>query len=156
MRPAWPASLLLPVLLGSCGLVEPSPCVSTYVRPDVAALTRDLNAAKARWQAAGTANYTYTQHSTGFAPDLPLTVTVRAGQVVAVSPEGQTSLGTVEDMFGAISQDIAGIPATDCYVVRASYDPADGHPTELSVSIERRQIADGFGGWRITAFAAAP
>lgn len=154
MRLLLPAALLTPLTLGSCGLMTPLNCVSGYVRPDSAALTRDLQVAQARWQSAGKANYTYTVQDTSFAMTGPVTVTVRAGRVTATTPAGSYgSQGTVEDMFRSITGAIGGIQTTDCYTVSASYDPVDGHPLEVSVAILQKNLADGFGGFRITAFS---
>ncbi|GHF56519.1 hypothetical protein HNQ07_003666 [Deinococcus metalli] len=74
------------------------------VRPDTAALTRDLNVARACWQNAGTPNYTSTGQSTGFVPAEPITVTVRGGVVTATAPADRPGLGTVKDMHDVIAR----------------------------------------------------
>ncbi|THF88919.1 hypothetical protein E7T09_07045 [Deinococcus sp. KSM4-11] len=156
MRPYLPLIVCAALGLAGCGLPTSAKCVAGYVRSDTVALTRDLNAARVRWQAAGTANYTYVMQYTGFAPVQLLTVTIQAGQVTAVIPDGIQSLGTVEDMFARVAQQIDGVKTTDCLTVSATYDPADGHPSSLAWAIEQQAIADGFGGWRLTGFTPQP
>lgn len=138
----------------------PQGCRADYVRPDFAALSRQLQAARARWAAQGPRSYTYDVHQIA-APVLfgDMRVTVRAGRAVAADPmPGQEAgpnplaLRSMEQRFGDIAQTLAYQRTTRCPDVQVAYDGKLGHPTRLYSGRGDNGIADGFGEWTLSRF----
>ncbi|MBB5235112.1 DUF6174 domain-containing protein [Deinococcus budaensis] len=135
-------------------------CVPGYVRPDFAALERELNAARARWRAAGVRDYRYDFRQVAAPVLFPtVRVTVRGGAVRdVVLVAGQTgepsaqARATVEERFVQIAQALAFQRAQPCPAVEVTYDREDGHPTRLSTAPRDLNVADGDGEWTLTNF----
>ncbi|GHF56526.1 hypothetical protein HNQ07_003667 [Deinococcus metalli] len=138
--------------------VLPRACRDGYVRPDFAALTRQLRAARARWAAAGVRDYTYDLHQIAAPVLFPDTrVSVRAGRAVssAILPgqEGapnQLARKTVEERFDDIARTLSLRRAAPCPEVRVSFDPRSGYPTHFYSGLGDAGIMDGFGEWTLT------
>lgn len=135
-------------------------CRPDYVRPDFAALTRQLQLARARWAATGIRDYTYDVHQIAAPVLFPDTrVTVVNGRAVgsAVKPgqEGDPtplSLKTVEGRFDDIASTLAYRRGTRCPEVTIRYDPQRGYPTYLYSGMGDAGIMDGFGEWTVSNF----
>jgi len=143
--------------------VLPRACRDGYVRPDFAALTRQLQAAQARWTAAAVRDYTYDVHQIAAPVLFPDTrVTVRAGRAVttAILPgqEGAPNplaLRTIEARFDDLARTLAARRMTPCPEVRISFDPRLGYPTHLYSGMGDAGIMDGFGEWTLTKFKSS-
>lgn len=137
-----------------------SPCVPGYVRPDLARMQTELNAARARWQAAGVRDYSYDFRQIASPVLFPaVRVTVRGGTVQGVAlVAGQTgqpseqSRATVEDRFTNIAGALEYQRSQPCPLLEVTYDPQDGHPTRLSSGTGELNVADGDGEWTLTNF----
>ncbi|MDL2344336.1 DUF6174 domain-containing protein [Deinococcus sp. MIMF12] len=136
------------------------PCAPGYVRPDFAALERELVAARAQWALAGVRSYRYEFRQVA-APVLFPTVlvlvldrTVRevtlvAGESGPVSPLARV---TVEGRFDQIAQTLAAQRGQPCPVVEAEYAAEEGYPTRLYSGTGTANVADGWGEWTVTRF----
>jgi Family of unknown function (DUF6174) len=154
-----PMLVVLPLLLPGCGVLNAlDNCRDSFIRPNIAALTGDLTAARLRWKAANIQDYSYEYFETGFMPfPYPKKVTVSGGQVTAtewVSPKPEypvLSLSqTVDQRFGAIAAEIGTTSTGQCYELAVQYDATDGHP--LKVYGGTSEIADSMGGLTFSNF----
>ncbi|MPY66939.1 hypothetical protein F8S09_09580 [Deinococcus sp. SDU3-2] len=150
-------------LAGAGGGGAPPPqavCAPGYVRPDFAALRRELASARTRWALAGIRDYAYDFTEVAAPVLFPaVRVSVRQRQVQAVAvaagqqgEPGPNAWGTVEDRFAAVASLLADGRSRPCPVVETDYDPQLGHPTRLYSGSGEANIADGWGEWRITNF----
>lgn len=138
----------------------PRTCRDGYVRPDLAALSRDLQAARARWTASGVTSYTYDLRQIAAPVLFPDTrVTVRAGRAVSTAilrgQEGTPNplaRQTMEQRFDDIARTLAFQRGRACPEVRVSFDPQRGYPTHLYSGLGDAGIMDGFGEWTVTNF----
>lgn len=155
-----PLMLMLGVLT-SCNQTDTqsqdkSECATSYVRPNVAALNTDLNAAKARWAAANISNYSYVQTLNSLVGGTTK-VTVRAAQVTATdlvgSPRPYEQGTTVEGLFAQIAQGIsqANEPKS-CLMVSATYDPQDGHPLTAIFNNNLANVTDTYVSYIFSDF----
>ena len=132
-------------------------CVSGFVQPSPAALTRALAAAQARWKASGLRAYSYTFDQIAQPVRFPPTRIEVSGRAVRATAlgEGDPSVyarkASVEGLFGFIRDSIAFARTEPCAELKVAY-ARDGHP--LSLSLERRDlnIADGGGSWTVSGF----
>ena len=150
----------LPLVLGSCGVLDAARCESGYTRPDFAALRSELVAAKALWKAKGFPNYNYDFSRFAAPVGFPVQrIQVIGGKVSRVDlADGSGSLDmeqgkTVEGLFTDIETAIARQEGGTCALLSAAYDPRDGHPTQFGSGIATRGVADGFGTWAVSRFA---
>ncbi len=136
-------------------------CAPGYVRPDFAALERELAAARARWAGARPPTYWYDFEQVA-APVMfpPVRVAVGGGAVREVLPlvtDGGSppplAPATVEDRFEQIAQTLILVRRQPCPVVEAEYDLRLGYPTRLYSGSGEANIADGWGEWRVTNFS---
>lgn len=135
-------------------------CVPGYVRPDFAALERELSAARARWRAAGVRDYRYDFRQVAAPVLFPtVRVSVRGGAVQGVTlVAGQTgqpstqARATVEERFAQIAGALTFQRAQPCPAVEVAYDRGDGHPTRLYTAPRDLNVADGDGEWTLTNF----
>lgn len=161
---ALAALTLSPVHAGGGGApvgTAPQPaCRDGYMRPDLAALTRDLAAARARWSATGLRDYTYDLRQIAAPVLFPDTrVTVRAGRAVGTTilpgQEGTPNplaRQTMEQRLDDIARTLAFQRGRTCPEVRVTFDAQTGHPTYLYSGLGDAGIADGFGEWTVTTF----
>lgn len=135
-------------------------CAPGYVRPDFAALERELAAARARWVAAGIRTYRYEFRQVA-APVLFPTVLVlvfdRTVREVTLAPGESGPLpplarATVEGRFDQIAQTLAVQRGQPCPVAEAEYSAAEGYPTRLYSGTGAANVADGWGEWTVTRF----
>lgn len=157
-------TLAAPAFAGGAGGPAVTPlnttCRADYVRPDFTALSRQLQAARARWAATGVRSYRYDVRQVAAPVLFPETrVTVTNGRVTsAVLKPGEAgepnrlARQTVEQRFAAIAQTLAYQRPNRCPEVRVSYDPARGYPTALYSGMGDGGIADGYGEWTVTNF----
>ncbi|WP_420596942.1 DUF6174 domain-containing protein [Deinococcus sp.] len=159
MRPL----LLVPLLLGlsSCGLGNlVSGCRSDYVRPNFAALQRDLSAARVRWQTTNVQNYRYDFSQ--FAAPVgfpPIRVTVTGGVVSSTEnlddrpgPSAASFGATIEQRFDEIAQGLSASKNEQCELFSVDFDVSDGHPLKRLSGTAKRGLEDGFGQWEIGNF----
>lgn len=136
------------------------PCAPGYVRPDFAALGRELAAARARWTLAGIRDYAYDFTEVAapvLFPTVRLTVRQRQVQAVALAAgqpgqPGPNARATVEDRFTSVASLLADQRSQPCPLVEAEYDPGLGYPTRLYSGSGEANVADGWGEWRVTHF----
>lgn len=101
--------------------------------------TRELNAARAKWNALRITDYEYTLQRLCFCGDIrPMRVTVRGGRAQSVRPEGELlPLTTTEaEWYPSISglfDVIASALALPAASVRAEYDAARGFPHSVAI-----------------------
>ncbi|MFC6662293.1 DUF6174 domain-containing protein [Deinococcus multiflagellatus] len=139
-------------------------CRPGFVRPNFAALSRELAQARARWAAQGLSAYSYEVRQVAAPVLLPATrVTVRDGAVVALNlvpgEAGQPSplaRLTVEGRFDSLAQTLRYQATLPCPEVRIRYDPALGLPVYLYSGRGDKGIADGFGEWTVSRFTPLP
>lgn len=142
---------LLPVtvlgcLLSGCAWPQAN-CEPWYKKPDLAALQADLEAAALRWKQADIQNYRYTTH---FAASGEVagqqTVTVKGGKEVG---EGQT----VDEQLDEVGQTLAEAAVSKaCIMLRAEYDPVDGHVVNYEYQNAEKGLMDAFGGYKVLDF----
>ncbi len=146
------------------GLGRPASCAPGYVRPDYARLQADLDAARARWKAAGLRNYRYDFARIAAPLRLPdVTVTVTGGRVQSIEGDGTQGLspsslnaGPVEALFLEAARALNYQRAQPCATLRLGFDARDGHPTAFYSGSQLSPMADGFGEWHVTSFSARP
>lgn len=136
----------------------PNGCQPGFVQPSAAALTRELNAARARWAASGIRTYRYTFSQVAAPVRFPATeVTVSAGRVLSARPtepgeaSAQARRASVEGLFTFIEQSVAYARTEPCTEIRVTYARA-GYPLTWSTEPRRLNIADGNGFWAVTGF----
>lgn len=124
---------------------------------DPATVRAELDAAEARWAAAGIRSYTIVEQPRCFCLATVHTVTVTDGTVTSVVSEtegGATgpTLGpwTVEELFAAIRTSID----EGAVEVRVTYDASTGVPLDVWVDRER-MMADEEWGVGVTSFVPA-
>lgn len=121
------------------------------VRPDT------LDDAKARWEAAGLADYRFTLRRMCFCPSPdytgPFEVTVRGGTIEAVrldgAPVDAARALTVDDLFALIEEAYE----REAETVRLTFDPETGAPTDLYIDYEA-MMADEEIGYTVTDLEA--
>jgi putative hemolysin len=125
---------------------------------DPAAVRAELDAAEARWVAAGIRSYTIVEEPRCFCPATVHTVTVTDGVVADMVSESKdesfvSTLGpwTVEELFAAIRASID----EGAVEVRVTYDAITGVPLDVWVDRER-MLADEEWGVAVTSFVPAP
>ncbi|PTA68138.1 DUF6174 domain-containing protein [Deinococcus arcticus] len=158
------ASLAAPLAqAGGAGAPQPAVpgCRPGYVRPDFAALNRQLAQARARWAAQGLTRYRYEIRQVAAPVLLPATqVTVKDGAVLAapVQPGPVNTLArlTVEGRFASLAQTLQYQATTPCPEVQVRYDAALGFPVYLYSGRGDNGIADGYGEWTVSAFTPLP
>lgn len=124
---------------------------------DPAAVRAELDAAEARWAAAGIRSYTIVEQPRCFCLATVHTVTVTDGTVTSVVSETEggaagPTLGpwTVEELFAAIRASID----EGAVEVRVTYDASTGVPLDVWVDRER-MMADEEWGVGVTSFVPA-
>lgn len=164
----WVVGGLAVVLLSGCTKtmsketeLDLSKCRAGYVAPNRAQLLSDLSAAEARWAKAAIRDYQYEAFSfaePGFSAALRWTV--RAGQAVSATPlndrttpPADLSQGVMEQRFNDVRTVVSDDrDASYCPFYTVNYDPADGHVTSYSSGFLSPYIADGGGGYTISAY----
>ena len=130
------------LLLSGCGSSVTTPTDTDDRTATVAAYQQ----ARGRWAAAGPASYTYRfQRSCFCAPPYtaPVVLTVQDRRVARAvfaetgAPVDAEGYPAVDELFAQIGEAIT----EDAYLIRVSYDPALGYPTEVYVD-RSPQIAD--------------
>lgn len=150
-------------LAGGGGAPPPQvavPCAPGYVRPDFAALERELAAARARWVATGIRTYRYEFRQVAapvLFPNVLVLVLDRTVREVTLAPGESGPLpplapATVEGRFDQIAQTLVTQRRQPCPVVEAEYDAAEGYPTRLYSGTGAANVADGWGEWTVTRF----
>jgi hypothetical protein len=152
---------LLPLLflagaLGACSTSQPRPDVPVRVDslqaapepgPRSADGAGDLAAARQRWAAHGLEDYRFTYLRGCFCPPQyrgPFDVTVRAGEVVDVTYEGEgepadralAEYQTVDGLFDLIAEAYDRDAAT----VSVTYDAATGRPAEVYIDYDEQVV----------------
>lgn len=148
---------LLALSLAACSSSQPRSDAPVRVdslraEPDPVAVSPDgeaeLAANRQRWEAEGLDDYrfTYTRHCFCMPQDRgPFEVTVRGGEVAAVTYEGEgepsdrapSEYQTVEDLFALLAEAYD----RDAARVDVTYDPATGQPTSFYIDYSER-VAD--------------
>jgi Family of unknown function (DUF6174) len=164
------ALCVMVVLVGSLSSCNPFvlfKCVDGYKRPDYPALQAQVRQNKALWVSKNIKSYEYTLEYLSFGPQLPIRVTVRAGTVTQakVIPNPQRPDGsdftpsdlqtlTMEAHFASLERSVTS--PGDCDSQTLQFDATYGFPSETNSAILERNLADGFGGMKITAFTVTP
>jgi hypothetical protein len=109
-------------------------------------IAAETAAARARWEAVGSSNYTYRLSHRCFCPVGEFDVTVTEGQAVSVTQRsGEDRRAperfqlSIDDLFALIEQPPAGVSS-----VRAQYDARYGFPTRIDVDRDPQAIDDEY------------
>ena len=123
---------------GASGPSIPGGCVSSFVQPSPAALSRAVAAAQAHWKASGVRSYSFDFEQIAQPVRFPKTrITVSDGRVLSAVPlepgtvSPQTARSSVEGLFLAIRQDIAYARTSPCTELKISYAP-NGSPVSFA------------------------
>ena len=118
-----------------------------------------LDAARARWEAIGIDDYTWSYRRTCFCPPLAVTVVVEDGVAISHELEADAAGGpttteeveilTMDDLFDEVQ---SAIDTAD--KLTAAYDDETGRVTTLDVDQITNAVDDEYG-FTVTAFAAA-
>jgi len=117
-----------------------------------------LDAARARWEAAGIEDYAWTYARSCFCPQLTVTVQVKSGRAVdsQVVSDGQPAgteadlkITTIPDLFDEVQ---AAIDTADSFTV--DYERATGRVTSLDVDMIEGAADDEYG-YAVTSFVPA-
>ena len=155
--------LALAVLAQVAGCSAPEPAdppptvMPEYPGGTPAVRDGDLDAARARWEAAGWADYRFTLRRSCFCPSPdftgPFEVTVRDGALASVTLDGAAvddARGlTVDELFALIEEAYE----RDAETVRLAFDEATGAPTELYIDYST-QMADEEIGYTVSDLEA--
>jgi hypothetical protein len=133
-------------------------CVPPPAGPTDGPITGDppqaLETARARWDAAGVDDYSYTISRGCFCPPEfigPFQVAVRDGAIVSATRDGaavdtaQVQIPTVPAIFDEIAEAIEAGAAE----VRVTYDATLGYPTDVWID-QDRMMADEEMGYAVT------
>ena len=153
--------------LSSCGLVALVKCAPGYVRSDFSALRSQVGQNKTLWLGKGIKSYEYTFTSRGFAPAIPVRVTVKAGIVTQAktipNPQFPNESGyipaelqtlTIDQQFLSLERNITS--PGDCDTAKLEFDATYGVPKSAFFADETNGLADGFGGFTISDLTVTP
>jgi Family of unknown function (DUF6174) len=123
------------------------------MRPNIAALTGDLAAARLRWKTANIQDYSYEIDQFAAPVGFPkVRVTVKNGTPISaelVNPQpGEVLImvgSTIDQRFDEIASSISYASTTTCQEVSATYDATDGHPLRIDSGTALKGAEDGFG-----------
>jgi len=147
---------------GASGPSIPGGCVSSFVQPSPAALSRAVAAAQAHWKASGVRSYSFDFEQIAQPVRFPKTrITVSDGRVLSAVPlepgtvSPQTARSSVEGLFLAIRQDIAYARTSPCTELKISYAP-NGSPVSFASQLQTPDtangMADGGASWTVSNF----
>ncbi len=144
LRLAFLLTLLAGVLVSTSACVAPRLPAddSVGVGPGADSTRAALDAARARWQAAGLDGYRFVYELSCFCPEEargPFTITVRDGAVEEALYNGRPMNPADERLYpsvDALFDTLAEAFDRDAETVRVTYDAALGYPTEAYVDYE--------------------
>jgi hypothetical protein len=153
--------------LSSCNPFVLFKCVDGYKRPDYPALQTQVQQKKALWGSKNIKSYEYTLEYLSFAAPLPVRVTVKAGKVTQAkiipnpqrpdapdfTPSDLQTL-TMEAHFANLERGMTS--PGDCDSQTLQFDATYGFPSETNSANLERNLADAFGGIKITDFTVTP
>ncbi|MDX1419891.1 MAG: DUF6174 domain-containing protein [Rubricoccaceae bacterium] len=148
--------LLVSTFLTACTSPRLVEVLDVSVQPERETTPEELDAARARWQAAGLADYRFVYEVSCFCPEDargPFTITVRDGVVQEVLFQGRPldpedpRHPTLDALFTTLGDAFSA----DAALVRAAYHPTLGYPLSAYVDYET-MMADEELGFAVSAF----
>ncbi|GGK22297.1 hypothetical protein GCM10008955_14760 [Deinococcus malanensis] len=127
-------------------------------------LNRQLQAAQAKWAAAGLRNYTYDLRQLAAPVLFPeVRITVRNSRRTSLKPvQGDVMValpmtaGPMEERFATVRQTLRAQQQTRCPDLKLRFDPALGYPTLVYSGTAEANVADGYGEWSIRRLLPLP
>jgi hypothetical protein len=122
----------------------------TVARGDLEAAQAALDEARARWEAAGITDYTFTYRPVCFCPPQVLTVVVEDGVVASVEAEadgdGEGGVVTGEPTtVDAVFDDLQAAIDDGVFAFTAEYDPELGYPVSTGIDVDERMADEEYG-----------
>ncbi len=124
----------------------PTSVPGTVAPEDLDAVQAALDEARARWEAADIADYTFTYRPVCFCPPQVFTVVVEDGVVAAVDADGEGGAVTGEPTtVDAVFDDLQAAIDDGVFSITAEYDAELGYPVSTWIDVDLRMADEEYG-----------